>query len=73
MRYLKSVAPGLWLTDTRHPESPYSTAFFHDSNLPDGVRPTVLPSRNFVFEMELAKSERGGGVQAINIELMSKF
>ena len=63
----------MWLTDTRHPDSPYATAFFHDSNLPESVRPTVLPSRNHIFEMELVKSERGGGVQATNIELVSKF
>lgn len=73
MRYLKHVSSGLWLTDTRHPDSPYSTAFFHDSNLPESVRPTSLPGRNFIFEMELIKSERGTGVQAINIELTSKF
>ena len=73
IRYLKNVASGLWLTDTRHPESPYATAFFHDSNLPEPVRPTNLPSRNFIFEMELIKSERGAGVQAINMELTSKY
>lgn len=73
IRYLKAVAPGMWLTDTRHPDSPYATAFFHDSNLPESVRPALLPSRNHVFEMELVKSERGGGVQATNIELISKF
>lgn len=73
IRYIKGISPGLWLTDTRHPDSPYATAFFHDSNLPDAVRPNNLPSRNYVLEMELAKSERGGGVQAINMELVSKF
>jgi len=73
IRYIKGISPGLWLTDTRHPDSPYATAFFHDSNLPDSVRPNNLPSRNYVLEMELAKSERGGGVQAINMELVSKF
>jgi uncharacterized LabA/DUF88 family protein len=73
MRYIKNVASGLWLTDTRHPDSPYATAFFHDSNLPESVRAISLPSRNFIFEMELIKSERGAGVQAINIELTSKF
>lgn len=73
MRYLKTIAPGLWLTDTRHPDSPYATAFFHDSNLPEMVRPNALPSRNHIFEMELARSERGGGIQAVNLELVSKF
>lgn len=73
MRYMKAVKPGLWLTDTRHPDSPYATAFFHDSNLPDFIRPTLFPSRNHIFEFELAKSDRGGGVQAVEIELTTKF
>ncbi len=73
IRYLKGISSGLWLTDTRHPDSPYATAFFHDSSLPDTVRPTNLPARNYIFEMELTKSDRGAGVQAINIELASKF
>jgi uncharacterized LabA/DUF88 family protein len=72
IRYLKTISSGLWLTDTRHPDSPYATAFFHDSNLPEAVRPSSLPSRNFIFEMELIKSERGAGVQAVNMELVSK-
>jgi uncharacterized LabA/DUF88 family protein len=73
MRYMKAIGPGLWLTDTRHPESPYNTAFFHDSNLPDFIRPSLFPSRNYIFEFELAKSERGAGVQAIEVELTSKY
>ena len=63
-RILKAVLPGMWQTDTRHPESPYSTAFFHDSN---------LPSRNYIFEFDITKSDRGAGIQAVNIELISKF
>lgn len=73
MRIIKSIGPGLWQTDTRHPDSPYITAFFHDSNLPDSVRVNNLPSRNYIFEMDLAQSERGHGYQAVNIELTSKF
>ena len=57
IRYIKNVASGLWLTDTRHPDSPYATAFFHDSTLPDTVRPINLPSRNYILEMELIKSD----------------
>ncbi len=73
MRYLKFVGPGLWQTDTRNADSPYATAFFHDSNLPEGVRPTSFPSRNHIFEFELVRSDRGGGVQAVNIEMISKL
>jgi len=73
MRFLKTIAPNLWLTDTRHPDSPYASVFFHDSNLPEGVRPTLLPSRNFIFEFDLARSERGDNLQALNIELVNRY
>ncbi len=72
MRFLQQVSPALWITDTRHPKSPYMTAFFHDSNLPSSVNPNALPSRNYFFEFELAKSERGAGIQAMEIELASR-
>jgi uncharacterized LabA/DUF88 family protein len=72
MRFLKSISPDLWITDTRDPDSPYMTAFFHDSNLPASTNPAGLPTRNLFFEFELAKSDRGAGVQAIDIELTSK-
>ncbi len=71
MRFLREIAPGLWFTDARHPDSPYETAFFHDSNLPSTVRPAVLPSRRHVFEFELAPSEKSDGLQALDLELIS--
>ncbi len=70
-RFLREVGPGLWFTDARHPDSPYETAFFHDSNLPSAVRPASLPSRRHVFEFELAPSEKSDGLQALHIELTS--
>lgn len=73
MRYLKAIAPNLWLTDTRNPNSPYGSVFFHDSNLPEGVRPGQLPTRNYIFEFELARSERTDSLQALNIELISRL
>lgn len=72
MRFLKRISPELWITDTRNPDSPYQTAFFHDSNLPASVNPSSLPSRNQFFEFELVHSERGAGIQAVNIELTGR-
>lgn len=71
-RYLKNISNDLWITDTRHPESPYGTIFFHDSNLPPSVNPTHLPNRNLIFEFEIGKSDRGSGVQAVEIDLVSR-
>lgn len=71
MRFLKAIQPGLWITDARNPNSPYDTAFFPVAQLPQSVRPSSLPSRNYVFEFELAPSERSEGMQAIEIEAVS--
>ncbi len=73
MRFLKAVAGGLWFTDARHPNSPYETAFFRAAHLPQGVRPASLPSRHTIFEFELAESERADGMQAVEIELVSRL
>lgn len=71
-RFLKRVAPGLWLTDTRHPDSPYGTAYFHDTMLPDHINPAVLPNRNYIFEFDLEESDRGGGIKATNVRIASR-
>lgn len=73
MRFLKEIGPGLWFTDARHPDSPYETAYFRNSSLPDAVRPTNLPSRSFIFEFELAESDRAEGLQAVDLELVSRL
>ena len=39
---------------------------------PSSVNPAALPSRNLFFEFELAKSDRGAGVQAVDIDLASR-
>src|SRR3972149_2135852 len=59
MRYLVSVAPGLWITDTRRPESPYDTAFAHESNFDPSIEMRNLPSRDMIFEFDLTKGEKG--------------
>lgn len=71
-RYLRHISPYLWVTDTRDQASPYGTVFFHDSNLPPSVNPTHLPNRNFIFEFAIGKSDRGSGMQALDIDLMSR-
>lgn len=71
MRFLKTIAPGLWLTDARHPDSPWETAFVRAANMPNRVPSERLPSRAFIFEFEIAESDRGDGLQAVNVELVS--
>ncbi|HXH03642.1 MAG TPA: NYN domain-containing protein [Candidatus Competibacteraceae bacterium] len=55
MRFLVKLSPYLWKTDSRDPDSPYRTAFFHDSSLPDNFNVMRLPSRNHIFEFTLAE------------------
>lgn len=55
MRFLVKLSPYLWKTDSRDNDSPYRTAFFHDSNLPEGFNVMKLPSRNHIFEFTLAE------------------
>jgi uncharacterized LabA/DUF88 family protein len=76
IRYMKTIGPELWRLDPRLSDSPYDTAFLHDSKLPPEIRPNDLPSRNLILEFELAKNEtraegREGSLQAINIQLVN--
>lgn len=73
MRFMKKIAPSLWLIGPRQPDSPYETAFFHDSGMPKNIDVSVLPSRNHIFEFELGKSTKKEGLQANEIELVSTF
>ena len=65
MRYLTSIGPGYWITDTRREDSPYKTAFAHESNFEDGFDFSTLPSRDNVFEFDVMKGDKG--LQAANI------
>jgi uncharacterized LabA/DUF88 family protein len=79
MRVMRNIAPELWKVDSRQADSPYDSVFFHDSQLPHEVHYTDLPSRNIIFEFELAPSERGtkesdnpgDWKQAVNMQVVS--
>jgi uncharacterized LabA/DUF88 family protein len=72
LRYLQAVGPAIWITDSRHPDSPFETVFFHDSQLPRNVAFHELPSRSHIFEFELIESDRfEDDVQAINLKLVT--
>lgn len=57
MRYMERIAPGLWITDSRNDDSPYNSAFFHSSNLPEEVNTNHLPNRDLIFEFRLEESK----------------
>jgi uncharacterized LabA/DUF88 family protein len=75
-RFMKTIGPALWDVDSRKPGSPYRSVFFHESELPAGVRPADLPSRDQIFEFDLVKSnrpnaddEQAESLQAVKIQL----
>jgi len=65
MRFLQRIGPGLWITDTRRQDSPYGTAFAHESAFAPGIDIGSLPSRELIFEFDLAQGDKG--LQATNI------
>ena len=58
LRFMKQINATLWDVDSRKPDSPYSTAFFHCTDLPDEIDPTFLPTRETIFEFDLKKSSK---------------
>lgn len=69
MRFLDHIDNALWVTDTRNSESPYSTAFVHESCLKEVTDLHLVPSRDYIFEFDLVDSEKGK--QAKNIKLIN--
>lgn len=74
MRYMKRINSGLWLTDTRHPDSPYESVYFHDSSIsPRNFSFSSAPTQNYIFEFDLIESNRTDGLEAVNIRPISKL
>ena len=73
VRFMQRIATNLWQTDSRNPDSPYASAFFHDSQLPGNVNPGELPSRRLVLEFDVVQTEReDGGLEARNLRLAGR-
>lgn len=76
MRFLRRIDQNLWMTDAKHPESPYGTAWFHDSSLPVGTYGPIahdLPSRRYVFEFKLVRAEQDKGLRAMDVTLIAEL
>ncbi len=73
IRYMKKISQKSWSTNTRESESPYGSAFVHDSSLPEGVDARRLPSRSTVFEFDLASGDEPEDTwQAHNVTTASR-
>ena len=74
IRYLKSFAGPLWVTDTTREDSPYASTFVHSSELQKaGVNAGYLPSRRMILEFALRPSPtKPGELTAQDIALVPK-
>ena len=70
LNFLPRLSRDHWLSDPRTPGSPFASAFFHDSNLPEGVCGRNLSKRS-VFEFQLEHSDRDNSFIAKNIRLVT--
>ncbi len=59
VRFLHRISDNLWTLDSRHPDSPYSTAFLHVTALEDESLHRELPNRDLVLEATLRSGEKG--------------
>ena len=72
LRAMKTIAPDIWRIDSRQKDSPYYSVFFHDSQLPEEVSFSELPSRSLIFEFEVAEADgHESGMQAKKMQLVS--
>jgi uncharacterized LabA/DUF88 family protein len=73
MRYITRISGGLWITDARNPNSPYRTAYFTKTDLPEGTTPYDLPDRNLIFQFKLAEQKEAGSAHAMELKLLAEL
>jgi len=73
LRFLKRIDSNLWITDPRHPDSPYESVFCHANELADEVTDEVMQSRESILEFYVEKSDKDEGLVANNVRLVPSF
>lgn len=58
IRFLRNETGKLYLSDSRHPESPYASAFVASTDLPKSFPQQYLAQRQAILEFELSVSDR---------------
>jgi len=70
LRFMDRIAPELWITDAREPDSPYVSVFCHANEVADDVSEDMLMNRETILEFYLAESEqKDNGLVANNVRL----
>ena len=73
LRFLKKIDPNLWITDPRHPDSPYESVFCHANELADEVTDEVMLNRDSILEFYIQESDKDDGLVANNVRLVPSF
>jgi uncharacterized LabA/DUF88 family protein len=73
LRFLKQIDPNIWITDPRHPESPYASVFCHANELADEVTDEIMLNRDSILEFYVEESDKDDGLVANNVRLVPSF
>ncbi len=74
LRFLNKIDQNLWITDPRHPDSPYEAVFCHTNELADEVTDDVMLNRDSILEFYIEESDKDdGGLVANNVRLVPTF
>ena len=71
LRYMREIGSNVWIKDSRHEDSPFDSAFVHESEFPGEFECHDLPNRNIILEFDLAEHDKG--VQAKNISAVYRY
>ncbi|KRT55730.1 hypothetical protein Ga0074115_12337 [endosymbiont of Ridgeia piscesae] len=73
LRFMSRIDDNLWITDTREPDSPYTSVFCHVNELADGVSDELLKNRDTVLEFYIEQSDKDEGLVANNVRLVPSY
>lgn len=70
LRFMNEISAGLWITDPREPDSPYTSVFCHANEVAEEVSEDMLMNRDTIFEFYLNESDqKDNGLVANNVRL----
>ncbi len=71
LRYMREISSNVWIKDSRHEDSPFESAFVHESEFPSDFDCSHLPNRNLIVEFDIEEHDKG--VQAQDIDIIYKY
>jgi cold shock CspA family protein len=68
---MREISSNVWIKDSRHEDSPFESAFVHESEFPSDFDCSHLPNRNLIVEFDIEEHDKG--VQAQDIDIIYKY